>query len=137
MDGARMQGEILAASRGQAIQIKTARPALVPLQSLLLGVVAEIPDEIAGSRLRLQKTRERFDAVSKDQQHSPKLIRFTGAGKILKLPKTLSFMCLSTVHLPLVSTSQYSMLRSLLDNPPDNEGHFLPGLNARVSVPNI
>jgi hypothetical protein len=137
MDGARMQGKILAASRGQAIQIKTARPALVPLQSLLLGVVAEIPDEIAGSRLRLQKTRERFDAVSKDQQHSPKLIRFTGAGKILKLPKTLSFMCLSTVHLPLVSTSQYSMLRSLLDNPPDNEGHFLPGLNARVSVPNI
>jgi hypothetical protein len=38
-DGGRTQGESLAAPRGQAIQIKSARPALVPLQRLLLRKV--------------------------------------------------------------------------------------------------
>ena len=44
VDGARMQGKILAAPRSQPIQIKAARPALVPLQSLKLSIVAEIPE---------------------------------------------------------------------------------------------
>jgi hypothetical protein len=51
VDRARVQGEFLAAASGQAIQIETARPALIPFQRVLLGVVAEIPDEITGARL--------------------------------------------------------------------------------------
>ncbi|MGC1388208.1 MAG: hypothetical protein WA807_09400 [Steroidobacteraceae bacterium] len=103
-----MQGECLAAAGGQAIQIETARPALIPFQRVLLGVVAEIPDQITGARLRVQQTGEGFDAVSIDQHHWPKLICSSGAGKNSKLRETLN-----------------------------KERHFLPGLNSAVSVPEI
>src|SRR5271168_4289365 len=53
----------------QAVQIKAARPALVPLQSLKLSIVAEIPDEITGARLAIEESGERLDAVSIHQQH--------------------------------------------------------------------
>src|ERR1700690_591926 len=135
VDRARVQGEFLAAASGQAIQIETARPALIPFQRGLLGVVAEIPEEITGARLRVQQTRERFDAVSIDQQHSLKLIRLLGAGKTSKLRETLNFRCLPLVFLRRVSTSQYSTPHSLIGNPQDKERHFLSGLNAGLSVP--
>jgi hypothetical protein len=48
-DRACVQGEFLAASRGQPIEIETARPGLIPFQRMLLSVVAEIPDEAAGA----------------------------------------------------------------------------------------
>ena len=134
VDRARVQGEFLAAASGQAIQIETARPALIPFQRLPLGVVAEIPDEITGARLRVQQTRERFDAVSIDQHYSPKLNRLLSAGKSSKLRETLNFRCLPLAFLPRVSTSQYSTPHSLIGNPQDQERHFLPDLNAGVSV---
>lgn len=46
-------------------------PELVRFQRVHLSIVAEIPDDIAGARLAIQKTHQRFDAVSVDQQHVP------------------------------------------------------------------
>jgi hypothetical protein len=51
-----VQSKLFAAARSQPIQIKAARPALIPFQRLQLRVIAEIPDEIAGSRLSVQQT---------------------------------------------------------------------------------
>jgi hypothetical protein len=86
-----MQGEILAAPRGQAIQIKAARPAFVPLQCLKLSIVAEIPDEIAGARLAVKESGERLDAVSIHQQHRGKLMPSQRSDKTLKLTETSIF----------------------------------------------
>jgi hypothetical protein len=109
-----MQGEILAAPRGQAIQIKTARPALVPLKGLLLSVVAEVPDEIAGARLPAEESGQRLDAVSIHQQHGRKLMPAQTSDKTLKLTKT-------------------SIFRN--SKSPPQKRQFLPGANAGVSVP--
>jgi len=109
-----MQGEILAAPRGQAIQIKTARPALVPLQGLLLSIVAEIPDEIAGARLAIKQSGERLDAVSIHQQHRRKLVPAQTSDKTLKLTET-------------------SIFRN--SKSPPQERHFLPGAGVGVSAP--
>jgi hypothetical protein len=114
VDGAGMQGEILAAPRSQAIQIKTARPALVPLQSLKLSIVAEIPDEIAGARLAVKQSSEGFDAVSIHQQHRRKLMPSQRSDKTIKLTKTAIFRN---------------------SKPPPQERHFLPGASTAVSVP--
>src|SRR5271156_1920416 len=91
VDNTGMQGEILAAPGGQAIQIKAARPALVPLQSLKLSIVAEIPDEIAGARLAIEESGERLDAVSIHQQHRGKLMPSKTSDKTLKLTETCIF----------------------------------------------
>jgi hypothetical protein len=114
VDGAGMQGKILAAPRSQAIQIKTARPALVPLQSLKLSIVAEIPDEIAGARLAVEESGEGLDAVSIHQQHRRKLMPSQRSDKSLKLTET----------------SIFGDTKS-----PPQEKHFLPGAGAGISVP--
>jgi len=114
VDGARMQGKILAAPRSQPIQIKAARPALVPLQSLKLSIVAEIPDEIAGPRLAVEVSRQRLDAVSIHQQHLRKLMPSQRSDKTLKLTKT-------------------SIYRNRIS--PPQARHFIPGASAGVSVP--
>ncbi|HWX26144.1 MAG TPA: hypothetical protein VNZ53_01740 [Steroidobacteraceae bacterium] len=111
-----MQGKLLAAARGQAIQIKAARPALIPLQRLQLRVVAEIPDEITGARLRAEQTGQRLDAVSIDQQHMAKLIRLGCVRKILKRSGA------SIISYPL------SGKRNAWDH------HYLPCMNTGVSV---
>jgi hypothetical protein len=54
VDGACVQGELLAASGRQPIEIKAGRPALVPFERLLLSVVAEIPDKVAGASLAVE-----------------------------------------------------------------------------------
>jgi hypothetical protein len=114
VDSARMQGELLAAPRGQTIQIKTARPALVPLQCLKLSIVAEIPDEIAGARLAVKQSGERLDAVSIHQQHRRKLMPSQTLDKSLKLTETSIF-----------SNSKL----------PPQERHVLPGPSAGEDVP--
>ena len=81
IDGARVQGEFLAASRGQPIEVKAARPTLIPFQGVPLSVVAEIPNEVAGARLPVEQSRQRLDAVSIDQQHRRKLMRFMDLDK--------------------------------------------------------
>src|SRR6202022_523405 len=102
VDRARVQGEFLAASCRQPIQIEAARPALVPFQRLLLSVVAEIPDEVAGARLAVEQSSQRFDAVSIDQQHWRKVMRLRGLDKTLKLSKS------STFTVPLFKNSKSS-----------------------------
>jgi hypothetical protein len=91
VDGACVQGEFLAAPGRQPIEIKTGRPAFVPFQRLLLSLVAEIPDKVAGARLAVEHSDQRFDTVSIDQQHSPKLVRLSRVRKVSKLSKTLNF----------------------------------------------
>ena len=94
VDGARVQGEFLAASRRQPIEIKTGRPALVPFQRLLLSLVTKIPDEVAGASLAVEQSSQRFDAVSIDQQHRRKLMGLRPLDKTRKLPETLTFSAL-------------------------------------------
>jgi hypothetical protein len=100
-----------------ALEIKAARPTFIPFQRVLLGVVAEVPNDITGSRLSVQQTVKRLDAVSIDQQHTPKLIRLRGVRKTLKRAETSNF------RYPLIG------------EPQAEERHFLPGLNVGVSVP--
>ena len=114
IDRARVQGKFLAAARGQAIEVKAARPTLIPFQRLELSVVAEIPDEVAGTRLAVEQSGQRLDAVSIDQQHRRKLYRLRDLGKTPKLTET--------------SISKGSKT-------PPQERHFLPGASAGVSVP--
>jgi hypothetical protein len=114
VDGARMQAELLAAPRSQAIQIKAARPVFVPLQRLKLSVVAEIPDEIAGARLPAEESGQRLDAVSVHQQHRRKLMPSQTTDNAPKLMQ----MCI---------------FGNNKSNP--QEGHFLSGASAGVSVP--
>ncbi len=92
IDGARMQGEFLAAACRQTVQIKSAQPGLIPFQRVQLRVVAEIPDEVAGSRLPLEQTCQRLDAVSIDQQHRQKLMCLATSDKTPKLAETYTFM---------------------------------------------
>jgi hypothetical protein len=114
IDGAGAQGQFLAAACGRPIQVKAARPTLIPFQRLQLSVVAEIPDEVAGSRLAVEQRAQRLDAVSIDQQHRRKLNRFGDLGKTAKLTEASIFGG---------------------SKPPPQERHFLPGARAAVSVP--
>jgi hypothetical protein len=114
VDGARVEAEFLAATRGQPIEIKAARPGLVPFEGLQLGFVAEIPDEVAGAGLPAEQTGQRLDAVSIDQQHTPKLVRIRDADKTSKLTKT-----------PIFRRSKSQ----------PQERHFLPGSSAGDFVP--
>jgi len=114
-----MHCEFLAASRRQPIEIKAARPALIPFQCLLLSVVAEIPDEVAGARLAVEQSRQRLDAVSIDQQHREKLMLLSDLDKTLKLAEMGTFTL------------------EPRENPNRQERYFLPGSTAGVSVPEI
>src|SRR6266404_6744431 len=91
VDGARVQGQFLAGSRRQPIEIEAGRPALIPFQRLLLSLVAEIPDEVAGTSLAVEQSSQRFDAISIDQQHRRKLLPSRALDKTLKLLETPTF----------------------------------------------
>jgi hypothetical protein len=103
-----------AAPRGQASQIKAARPALVSLQNLKLSIVAEIPDEIAGACLAVEESGERLDAVAIHEQHRRKLMPPQTSDKTVKRVKTCIY-------------------RNSKSKP--QEWHFLPGASAGLSVP--
>jgi hypothetical protein len=113
IDGARMQGEFLAASRAQPIEVKAARPPLIPLQGVPLSIITEIPNEVTGARLPVEQSRQRLDAVAIDQQHRGKTNAFKGPGQDPNLAETLTFR--RELH--------------------PRERHFLPGSSAGVSVP--
>ena len=114
IDGTRMQGEFLAATRGQPIQIKTGRPALIPLQRVLLSLIAEIPDKGAGARLAVEQSGQRLDAIPIRQQHRRTLMRSMSSRKIQKPTDTIIFTNYRHQH---------------------QERHCLPGASAGVSVP--
>ena len=155
VDGARVQREFLAAPRSQPIQVKAARPALVPFQRLLLSVVAEIPDEVAGTSLAVEQSGQGFDAVSIDQQHRRMLMPFRALEKTLKRTETSTFTPLMfnskssaraigrraygrpVISPPQAAKYQFRCSARTLSSrrPHPQERHFLPGVNAGVSVP--
>src|SRR3984893_1704060 len=156
VDGARVQGEFLAASRCQPIEVKASRPALVPFQRMLLSLVAEIPDEIAGARLAVEQSSQRFDAVSIDQQHRRKLMCLRVLDKTPKLAETSTFSPPRfkdpassarrteratgrprAMLLPQVAKYRCRCIAKTGSsrNPHPQEPHFLPGSSAGVSVP--
>jgi hypothetical protein len=116
IDGARVQCEFLAATRRQPIQIKAAQPGLIPFQRVLLRVVTEIPDEVAGSGLPLEQTRQGLDTVSIDQQHRRKLMCLRPSDKTLDLAETYTFT-------------------EPVESPHPKERHFFPGTVAGVCTP--
>jgi hypothetical protein len=150
IDGARVQGEFLAASRRQPIEIKTGRPALIPFQRLLLSLVTKIPDEVTGASLSVEQSSQRFDAVSIDQQHRRKLMGLRPLDKTLKPPETLIFSALiEQAKAPMRSVASGSARYTIASGgelamseqtgnrrrPHPKERHFLPGSSAGVSVP--
>jgi hypothetical protein len=56
-----------------------------------LRVVAEVPDEVTGSRLPLEQTCQRLDAVAIYQQHREKLMCLRSLDKTPKLAETYTF----------------------------------------------
>jgi hypothetical protein len=83
------------------------------LQGVPLSIVTEIPNEVTGTRLPVEQSRQRLDAVSIDQQHRGKLMRLRDLDKTANLAETITFP------------------RKLYHQ----ERHFLPGPSAAVSVP--
>ncbi len=67
----RVQPQVLAASRRQFVQVKTAGPALIPAQGMLLGFVTEVPDDIhrTGHPLQSVSARRVFHSVAKGFNH--------------------------------------------------------------------
>ena len=70
VDGARVDAEFLAATRGRHIQIKTRWPPLVPLGRVLLRVVAEVPDVVHCTALLVKQSVERFHPVAVDENRT-------------------------------------------------------------------
>jgi hypothetical protein len=97
-----IEGEFLAASCRQPIEVKAARPGLIPFQRMLLSLVTKIPDKVAGARLAVEQTSQRFDAVAIDQQHRQTLMPFSVLEKTLKLAET------STFTLPMLKNAKSS-----------------------------
>jgi hypothetical protein len=69
VDRARVQAQFLATAGGEFVQIKATGPAFMPLQSKLLGVVAEIPNEIHRAALLIQQAVQGFNAVTEHLNH--------------------------------------------------------------------
>jgi hypothetical protein len=118
--------EFIAALGGQPIEVKAARPALVPFERLQLRVVAEIPHKVACARMAFEQPGQRFDVVPIDQQHRQTLMRLRGEDKTLKLPET------STFTPPLLKNARSCARRRKTRV---MNRHFVPGASAGASVP--
>jgi hypothetical protein len=122
---------------------------------MLLSFVAEIPDEVAGARLPVEQSSQRFDAVSIDEQHRRKLMRLGYADKSSNRAETSIFTLplfksashrrdvlegwLVADHYCVICAGEVpvSVLRQYANQQQtqSQERHFLPGVNAGVSVP--
>ena len=69
VDGSGVQSKFLRGSRGQNVQIKSARPTLIPLQRVFLRVVAIVPDVVDRAALPVEQADGRFDSIAISQQH--------------------------------------------------------------------
>lgn len=69
VDGAGVKSKCRRASGSQAVEIKTARPRLIPFESALLGIVAVVPDVIYRLALTIKQALERFDPIAVDEDH--------------------------------------------------------------------
>jgi hypothetical protein len=69
IDGAGMQAKLLAAARGELVQVKAGQPWATKAKGVLLPIVTVIPDEVARSGLLVQQAIQRFHPVSVDENH--------------------------------------------------------------------
>src|ERR1700730_1073207 len=69
VDGARVQAEFLSTSGGQAIEIKTTRPTLIPFERVLLGIVAVVPNVVDRAASPVQQPTERLHAIAVNENH--------------------------------------------------------------------
>jgi len=65
----RVQSELLSASGGQDIEVEPTRPTLVPFKSVLLGLVAVVPNVVHRAALLVQQTAERLHSIAVNQNH--------------------------------------------------------------------
>ena len=70
VDRAGVDAERLAAPGRQHIQIETRRPLLVPLERVLLRVVAEVPDVVHRTALLVEQPVKRLHPVAVDKDHA-------------------------------------------------------------------
>lgn len=64
-----VKAEVFGAPRGQAVEVKPARPTLIPFERMLLSVVAVVPYIVHRVALLIQQTTERLHSVAVNQQH--------------------------------------------------------------------
>ena len=69
INGSRVNAKFLAAAGGEYVDVKPCRPSLPPLESMLLRVVAEVPDVIHRSGLLVEKPVQGFNPVAVDDDH--------------------------------------------------------------------
>lgn len=69
LNGAGVHLKLATAAGRQIDQVERRRPLLAPLKRVLLGFVAEVPDEGGRSRLLVQQATERLHAVAVRQDH--------------------------------------------------------------------
>ena len=67
---ARVKAKLLAAAAGELVQVKAGMPAPAKAQGILLSVIAEVPDEVAGPALLVQQAGQRLHPVAIDQNHA-------------------------------------------------------------------
>lgn len=81
-----MKAKLLTASRSQYIEIETSRPALAPLDCMLLRVISKIPDIVNRPCLLVKQASKRFYSVAINQDQFGKLgMRF------LTMPFVINF----------------------------------------------
>ena len=64
-----MQAKLFGTSGGQAVEVKSAWPALIPSQGVLLDVVAIVPNVVDSAALCVEQTGKRLHSIAIDQQH--------------------------------------------------------------------
>jgi hypothetical protein len=65
----RMQSKFVGTPCGQAIQVEPARPTLIPLECVLLALVAIVPNVVHSAALIVEQSAQRLDSITVDQNH--------------------------------------------------------------------
>ena len=69
INGARVQSEFLGTSGSQDVEVEPTRPALVPFERVLLGIVAVVPNVVHGAALLIQQTTQRLHSIAAGYDH--------------------------------------------------------------------
>jgi hypothetical protein len=112
VDGSRMQLQLLRGTRSELVQVEARGPTSAPAKSVLLSVVAVVPNEIDRSGLGIEKPRKRLDPIAvNSNNHSPNVVGEWGQVKwSLELGSTSSSACMRISCSYRSTGSGYSML---------------------------
>ena len=69
INGARVQSEFLGTSGSQDVEVEPTRPALVPFERVLLGIVAVVPNVVDRAALLIQQTTQRLHSIAAGYNH--------------------------------------------------------------------